>query len=559
MFEVLDYNQKKRLLMDFLEKHSKLTAKEIENLLDNFPFQYQELNFLSLQVLRQRKDIVSITKLAQRLGTDEDVAREILTSEERVALFPVASEVGAKLVKALLIPLNRPDVILIGNEPPKSFELIRDILNQGFLVVFDSDFDWNNSSSYMLSLYATLALWNHFRNMAFTGTIAPGGKLEQIQFLEKKKEVCRRKGIPLIYPSDCMKNIKDLERFITSLSVPLAPLPGADPNPFLKVFPFSEEYIRDVFHINSPLIYTTFEETVESFEKFAEWLRNTVNQLRYINENHVSISVGATSKPLPMAFYMGVLLSKARIPVDFYQYQEGSYKKSFTLTSDRDVPDTTKVERLIEVREPLNYKNIYIRMKTDIENQEGTLEIKIPKGEDLDSNILEIAFLVSKKLKTIKDCKRLFMETSVPFSFALGYFIEDYVCLEITHKGKVIYTLKRPQKGKLYLLNAFSLNMLEGKKAIVSVEEISREEALELLEEDFESYISHASTAQVLSSMLGKKVEMKRVPVKLRDGDRALVFQIKVRPAEGQIFTEEEVKSIVEEGMFSFYLVEVFY
>ena len=52
---------------------------------------------------------------------------------------------------------------------------------------------------------------------------------------------------------------------------------------------------------------------------------------------------------------------------------------------------------------------------------------------------------------------------------------------------------------------------------------------------------------------------MKREPVKLKDGDKALIFQIRVRPAEGQIFTEEEVNKIVEEGLFSFFLVGVSY
>ncbi len=558
MFEALNHEQKKRLLRDFLKSPSSISPKEVKDILKHFPFSSQELNYLSLQVLRQRRDIVPTAELARKLRTDEDTVQKILSSEETFALFPVASNKEAKLIRALLIPLSKPGVILLGDKPTESLKLIGKLLKRGFLVVFDSDFDWKKSSSYMLSLYASLVLQNRFKDVAFTGIITPEGRLEDVQFLKKKKELCRQESIPLIYPSDCMRDLKDLEKFLTSLTVPLASLPGKDPTPFLKSFPFDGEYIRDVFHIDRPLVYTErFEETVESFESFAMWLEETASQLKHINENHLPIRIGTTGIPLCMTFYTGVVLSKSRVPVEFYQFDNGKYRLAFTLTSDREVPDTAKAQELVELYEPQDYKNIYIRMKTQTEKDEDTLEIKIPEGEALDKNVLEIAFLVNKKLRMVKGCKTLFMEASVPFSFALGYFLEDYVCLLLTHKTKVVYTLRPPQKGKLYLLNAFSLNMLEKSRAIIDVREVSKEKALELLQEPFESCISHQSTAQVLSNMLGREIEMRREPVKLKDGDRALIFQIKVRPTEGQVFTQEEVNKIVEEGLFSFFLVEV--
>ncbi len=560
MFEVLSHEQKRRLLGDFLKTPYGISPKDIKNLLKHFPFSNQELNYLSLQVLRRRRDIVPTAELARKLKTDEDTAQEILSSEEKFALFPVASDREVRLVRALLIPLSKPEVILLGDKPTESLKLVGRLSERGFLIVFDSDFDWRNSSSYMLSIYASLVLQDRFKDVAFTGIITPEGRLEYVQLLEKKKELCRQEGIPLIYPSNCMRSLKDLEEFLTALTVPLASLPGADPKPFLESFPFDEGYIRDVFHIDQPLVYTErFEETVESFERFAMWLEETASQLKHINENHLPIRIGTTGIPLCMTFYTGVILSKSRVPVEFYQYDNGKYKLAFTLTSDREVPDTTEAQELVEFHEPQDYKNIYIRMKTQMEKGEDTFEIRIPEGKTLDEKVLEIAFLVNKKLRTVNGCKTLFMEASVPFSFALGYFLEDYVCLLLTHKTKVVYTLKPPQKGKLYLLNAFSLNMLEKSRAIIDVKEVTKEKALELLQKPFESYISHQSTAQVLSNMLGREIEMRREPVKLKNGDRALIFQIKVRPAEGQVFTQEEVNKIVGEGLFSFFLVEVSY
>ena len=561
MFSVLNVEEKRRLLEDFLKKPSGLSSGDINELLNSFPFDTMELNYLSLLVIRKRKDIVPLSEFSRKLGVSEETAEEILTVEERYALFPVASEREAKLVKALLIPVKERRIIFVGNEIPQGLELVGELTGKGFLVVFDSDFDFKRSASYMLSLYAYLIFGNRFKDIAFTGVITPEGKLEDAEFLDKKKEVCRKEGIPLVYPSECLRDLKDLEKFITSLSIPLAVLPNTDPSPFLGIFPFTERYLREVFHLSHPLVYTdTFEETVESFEKFAKWIKALASELKTINEKHISLRVGMTGNVLVMVFYAGVVISKTRLAIDFYQYEKGGYKKAFSISSDRHVPETESVGDMVKVHETKNFKEIYIRLKTDIEGRDNALELRLQKGRELDENTLNIAFYVSKKIKSAGDsCKKLFLETSVPFAFALGYYLEDYICLELMHKCKPVYTIAPPWRGNVYLTNAFSLNMLEKGKAIVNIEEISIDEALRFLEEGYISYISHPSTAQILESMFNIKVDVRREPLKLKSGDTVVVFQIKKRPSEGQIFTPEEVKSIVEEGMFTFYLVEVYY
>ena len=561
MFSVLNVEEKRKLLEDFLKKPSGLSIRDINELLNAFPFDSMELNYLTILVLRKRKDIVPIYELSQRLGVSEEIVEEILTANERYALFPVASEREAKLVKALLIPVKERKIIFVGNEIPQSLELVGELTGKGFLVVFDSDFDFGRSASYMLSLYAYLTFGDRFKDIAFTGVVTPEGKLEEVEFLDKKKEVCRKEGIPLIYPSECLRDVKDLEKFITSLSIPLAVLPNTDPSPFLRIFPFTEEYLRDVFHLSHPLVYTDiFEETVESFEKFAKWIKAVASELKTINEKHVSLRIGITGNVLVMIFYAGVVLSKTRLAIDFYQYEKGRYRKVFSISSDRHVPETEGVGDMVKVHETKNFKEIYIRLKTDIEGRDNALELKLQKSRELDENTLNIAYFVSKRIKsTCIHCKRLFLETSVPFAFALGYYLEDYICLELMHKCKPVYTIAPPWRGSIYLTNAFSLNMLEKGRAVVNIEEISIDEALRFLEEGYISYISHPSTAQVLENMLNIKVDVRREPLSLKSGDIAIVFQIKKRPSEGQIFTQEEVKNIVEEGMFTFYLVEVYY
>jgi hypothetical protein len=45
----------------------------------------------------------------------------------------------------------------------------------------------------------------------------------------------------------------------------------------------------------------------------------------------------------------------------------------------------------------------------------------------------------------------------------------------------------------------------------------------------------------------------------LEDGDTLVVFQIGVRPKEGQVFSEEELEEIVKNELYRFWLLKVNY
>ena len=75
----------------------------------------------------------------------------------------------------------------------------------------------------------------------------------------------------------------------------------------------------------------------------------------------------------------------------------------------------------------------------------------------------------------------------------------------------------------MYILNAFSLNMIVG-DADVSVREVSRAMAASLAA-NCPSAVGHADTAAVFSSVLGVTVPCNRATVALKDGDLALVGQ----------------------------------
>ena len=75
----------------------------------------------------------------------------------------------------------------------------------------------------------------------------------------------------------------------------------------------------------------------------------------------------------------------------------------------------------------------------------------------------------------------------------------------------------------MFILNAFSLNMLVGNADVV-VREVSQKVAA-ILADACVSAVGHADTAAVFSNVLGVAVPCNRATVALKDGDVALVGQ----------------------------------
>jgi len=117
-------------------------------------------------------------------------------------------------------------------------------------------------------------------------------------------------------------------------------------------------------------------------------------------------------------------------------------------------------------------------------------------------------------------------------------------------------------QNKIYLSNAFSLNMLNLNPEVPTpvrlfVRPIDLQRVKSLLELGFESAVGHQSTAEILSTLLGIEVPMNRTAIKLQSGDIMIVFQLGVRLNEGQVLSKEEVFELYNKGQASFAMVEV--
>ena len=94
---------------------------------------------------------------------------------------------------------------------------------------------------------------------------------------------------------------------------------------------------------------------------------------------------------------------------------------------------------------------------------------------------------------------------------------------------------------KLALLNT-SIITTEGEYSLTG---ISLEDARKLAHVmELDSAIGHASTAQIMTTLLGVDVPVNRQMFAQQVSQQALVFKLNGRPEEGKILTAEEIEAI---------------
>jgi len=98
-----------------------------------------------------------------------------------------------------------------------------------------------------------------------------------------------------------------------------------------------------------------------------------------------------------------------------------------------------------------------------------------------------------------------------------------------------------------YLTNAFSLNMIGNKTGMFIVQNADLKTLREI--SDLQSVIGHQATADLLTELLGRKIEFNRVALELKSGDILYVVTVfkngkPFRLPEGKVLTKEELKGL---------------
>ena len=77
------------------------------------------------------------------------------------------------------------------------------------------------------------------------------------------------------------------------------------------------------------------------------------------------------------------------------------------------------------------------------------------------------------------------------------------------------------------------------------LKDITLDEAKKLVSEnEIDSAVGHASTAQIMTALLGVEIPVNRQMFVQQPGQDALVFKLNGRPQEGKILTAEEIEQI---------------
>jgi len=93
--------------------------------------------------------------------------------------------------------------------------------------------------------------------------------------------------------------------------------------------------------------------------------------------------------------------------------------------------------------------------------------------------------------------------------------------------------------------NAFSVNMLDESRILVFKRITTKEVISEIcMEKELVSIVGHEGTANLISQVLGREIQVNRVQYKLKAGDILYVCVVKQRLEEGRVLKEEELKKV---------------
>ncbi len=69
-------------------------------------------------------------------------------------------------------------------------------------------------------------------------------------------------------------------------------------------------------------------------------------------------------------------------------------------------------------------------------------------------------------------------------------------------------------------------------------------DAKELLSNGFISAIGHASTARLMSEIIGTEIPYNRITIHMKAGDKAIVLWLLERPHEGQVYSADDLEKL---------------
>jgi len=115
-----------------------------------------------------------------------------------------------------------------------------------------------------------------------------------------------------------------------------------------------------------------------------------------------------------------------------------------------------------------------------------------------------------------------------------------------------------------YLVNAFSLNMVNTDRLYMTIDRVNSDKFCSELRErignnELQNAIGHDSTMSIVNSLCGVNMNVNRVSVKANDNDQLLIIMIGERLQEGKVLSESEIKEMMNKGKVNFYIANIRY
>ena len=111
-------------------------------------------------------------------------------------------------------------------------------------------------------------------------------------------------------------------------------------------------------------------------------------------------------------------------------------------------------------------------------------------------------------------------------------------------KGSITFFFNNPSSSKNFFILNSLITPFKGENANFFIKKIDLETAKFFIPKKFISAVGHQATAEMISGLLGVKVEVNRIQIFFEIGDEALAFVPKQRLPEGKVLTKEELLKI---------------
>jgi len=111
-------------------------------------------------------------------------------------------------------------------------------------------------------------------------------------------------------------------------------------------------------------------------------------------------------------------------------------------------------------------------------------------------------------------------------------------------RGQLTFFFDKISSSKNFFILNSLITPFKGENANFFIKKIDLETAKFFIPKKFISAVGHQATAEMISGLLGVKVEVNRIQIFFEIGDKALAFVPRERLPEGKILSKEELLKI---------------